>query len=89
MQDETDVHFKGHLYLIFHPFVETIVLKTCFNVQSLNYINIPDRYPFLFDSNHAIKSQEIQIEVDEQINTSLLFKINEDQTLHKHTTNTY
>ena len=40
MQDETDVHFKGHLYLIFHPFVEMIVLKTCFQVQSLNYINL-------------------------------------------------
>ena len=40
MQDEADVHLKGHLYLIFRPFVEMIVLKTCFQVQSLNYINL-------------------------------------------------
>ena len=71
MQDDTDVHCKGHMCLIFHAIVEMILLvKICFKVQSLNYINIHDRYPFIFDLNHEIKSHEIKMQVDEkQINT--------------------
>ena len=55
MQGETDVRFKGHMYVIFYPFVVMIVLKTYYKVLSLNYINIPDMYPFVFDLNHDIK----------------------------------
>ena len=69
MQDETDLHFKGHLYLTFHPFVEMIMLKTCFQFQSLNYINLPDKCPFDFYFIHEIEIHEIKMQVDEkQIN---------------------
>ena len=58
-----------------------IVLKTCFKVQSLNYINIPDSFPFVFDLNHDIEMlqmHQIKTQVDEkQIITQLLFKIND------------
>ena len=70
MQDETNVHFKGHLYLIFHPFVEMIVLKTCFQVQFLNFIILPNKCPFVFYLMHKIEIHESKMQVDDnKINT--------------------